>query len=194
MRRFNVAIVVLLGIVLLASSAAAQSRSESFSTRYDSSLDAFAYRTTYEFEVPPFTRDRTIQNILPSEVLIDLYWNTARVWLVASAVECWSDSSGDWVTYADTVAYSHFMSQRTTVFADECRVRLLFLNSSNDRYVNSSQRAALRINVSSTTGGNLRLTKTRSSLGEEDYTSISLPGNQLIRNRIAAYKAAMAEE
>ena len=194
MRRFNIAIVVLLSLVLLASSAAAQSRSESFSTRYDSSFDAYAYRTTYEFEVPPFTRDRTIQNILPSEVLIDLYWNTARIWLVVSAVECWSDSSGDWILYADTVAYSHFMGLRTTVFTDECRVRLVFLNSSDDRYVNSSQRGASRINVSSTTGGNLRLTKTRSSLGEEDYTSISLPGNHVIRNRIAAYKAAMAEE
>lgn len=192
----NRTILVLL-LIVVAVPAAAQSRSESFSTRYDSGLDAYTWEATYEFEIPPYTRDRSIQNVLASEVIVDLYWNTSRVWLLQARIECWSESSGSWLLYADRVSDHHFMNLRTAVFSDECRLRLLFVNSVDDRYQNSSQRAAVRVNVSSTTGGNLRLTKTRNPLGigsAEGYANVSQSDRKVLRDRIGALKAALAEQ
>lgn len=189
----NRIVIIALLLIVTAVPVAAQSKSESFSTRYDFDFDAYTHETTYEFEIPPYTRDRSIQNVLASEVIVDLYWNTPRVWLVQGRIECWSDTSADWIFYADTLSDHHFMNLRTAVFSDECRLHLIFLNDPSDRYRNSSQRAALRVNVSSTTGGNLRLTKTRNPLGiagAEGYANVSQSDRQVLRERIAAARAA----
>lgn len=184
-------------LILTALPAAAQSRSETFSTRYDSEFDGYMYEATYEFSIPPYTRDSSIQNALASEVLVDLYWNTTRVWLVEARIECWNDTSGRRTLYADRVATDYFMNLRTTVFSDECRLRLVYLNHPSDRYRNSSQRASMRLKVSSTTGGNLRLTKTRNPLsftGAPAYTSAPQSDRQALRERMAALQAAVAEQ
>ena len=190
-------IIIALLLILAALPAAAQSKSESFSTRYNSDWDAYGYETTYEFEIPPHTNDRSIQNVLSSEIIVDLYWNTRRVWVIWATVECRSESGNRWTTYAETTSDHHFVSVRTAVFTDECRVRLAFLNHPGDAYKNSSQRASLRINVSSTTGGHLRLTKTHNPLGvtgAQGHASVSRTNQQVLRDRIEAREAALARQ
>jgi len=55
------------------------------------------------------------------------------------------------------------------------------------------QRASLRVNVSSTTGGHLNLTKTRNplgTLGADGNASVSRANQQVLRDRIAAAELA----
>lgn len=91
------------------------------------------------------------------ELLVDIYYNTRRVWLLDGTIQCES-SDGDWLTWARLTSHTHMATIRSTVFpaTDQCRVKMLFFNSVPDA---AGQRASVRVNVASTTGGFMRLSK-----------------------------------
>lgn len=144
-------------LLALAAPAAAQSKSESFTTRYSSQYDAYTYETGYEFELPDIGSN-SYQVKSSRDLIVDIYYNTRRVLLIDAAIQCEEAPDGDWITWARLSSHTHMATLRSTVFAptDQCRVTMLFLNSDPDA---RGQRAAVRVNVASTTGGFMRLTK-----------------------------------
>ena len=175
-------------VLAVAAPAAAQSKVESFTTKYDSDLGFYIHETIYEFSLPPYYDESSVQSVNNTEVRVDLYWNTSRVWLIDGTIECWSENAGRWLPYAMTISTHYITTMRTAVFSDSCRVWLAFANDGDDRYVNSSQKAAVRINVSSTSGGWMRLTKSspRQFAGEFAASGLQRVGRQVLLDRIAA--------
>lgn len=154
-------------ILAAAAPAAAQSKVESFRTTYDSFFDAYMHETVYEFTVPEITGAERLQVANPPEVLVDVYWNSLRVWLINGALECLNFDQTDWIPWGTVTSYNYITSVRATVIAETCRMRLVFFNTA--RYSNASQKAAVRLNVSSTTGGWMRLTK----VSRRDFANFS---------------------
>ena len=175
-------------VLAVAASAAAQSKVESFTTSYDSDLGFYIHETIYEFSLPPYYDDSSVQSVNNTEVRVDLYWNTSRVWLIDGTIECWSENADRWLPYAMTISTHYITTMRTAVFSDSCRVWLAFVNDNDDRYVDSPQKAAVRINVSSTSGGWMRLTKSspRQLAGEFAASGLQRVGRQVLLDRIAA--------
>ena len=125
-------------MLLIATTAAAQSTLESFTTALDSSSGYYIHRTSYEFTIPTRTSGHPHR-----EVTLDVYYNSRVVVLATARVRCGED------VWGQTVSDSHFASLRvavapTTSAASICAADLTFANNA-DR--TGPQSAALHMQV-----------------------------------------------
>ena len=142
-------------IISLAVPVAAQSRVEQFTTAWDSDLSAYIHYTYYTFESP--SMDDQLDS--SPQVLVDIYWTTLRVILLAAAVECWNEESQEWLTWGHAASTRHMASIRTEVpDGVTCSADLLFVNNPDERWWSSAQSGAVRLNVSATPGGWMSVT------------------------------------
>ena len=184
-------ILIALLLILVAVPAAAQSRTESFTTRYSSQYDAYTHETAYEFEVQRMGSN-SYQVASAPELIVDIYYNTRRVWLLDGAIQCES-SGGSWTTWASLSSDTHMATIRSTVYpaTDQCRIKMVFFNRDSDT---GAQRATLRVNVASTTGGFMRLSKVPSwQLFSGGEGSSALTSTESL-DRIADRNAALAKQ
>lgn len=145
-------------VVLIATTAAAQSQLESFTTAREPEGN-YAYETSYSFTLPPWISGDPLQ-----VVDVDVYYNSRVVAMIAW-VFC-----GD-TFWGGTVSDSHFASIRTVVAlypGETCRVDLRFINNA-DR--TGPQSAALRMNVA--VEGNQTLTRLANDSSGRGRSSVS---------------------
>lgn len=187
--RYTLLVLLLLS---LAVPAAAQSTRETFTTAYNSALNVFLHETVYEFDIIDVEDASSQQAYAPTELLIDVYYNTKRIFLANLLLQCLSVSDGEtWYTIGYTNSFNYMASMRSTAFAERCRIRYVFINFGDERYRDNPQRGSVRLNVSSTTGGWMRLTKA-DGLIMETPDSDSMAAN--LREGIAVAQAAQAAE
>ena len=184
----SLALVVI--VLLMAVPAMAQSKSESFATKFDANFDGYVHFTAYEFTLPTAGVAGALQ-----DAIVDVYYNTRRVWLVEMSVNCRNDADTRWIEWAATTADNHIASLRTGLAGGagtRCQTVLAFANNPSERYVNSPQKAALRLNVS--VAGLERLVKTNplDTLAAGAWANVDVQFSEAstpsmrIRERIAA--------
>lgn len=174
-------ITVVLACLLVASSAHAQSKVERFTTTYDSAAEAYTHHTAYEFYLPDTYGSDEYQVATEPEIIADIYWNTRRVWIYEGGVACRNAQDTEWIVWSVFAAKNYMTQHRTWIPPERrCIFGLGFSNSPDERYVNSAQKGAVRINVSVTSGGFMRLQKIPIS----DLRDLDPPGRVKLFQRI----------
>ncbi|MCY3966727.1 MAG: hypothetical protein OXG83_17035 [Acidobacteria bacterium] len=120
---------ILLALGLLATSGYAQRHPHSIvrtiTTDYDYEFDTYNQIDIYEFT----TADDT------SQVLVDLYWNVNAVYFVDLSVRCYSEFSGEYVTWARSSGSGHLTGIRALVVPNlDCRVVMYFASGESRRF------------------------------------------------------------